>query len=75
MMISRTALLYDGLICAMEGYHMGITAENLAKEYNISREEQDELAFLSHMRAIEAQQKGIFKDEIVPVEIVTKKIQ
>jgi len=47
------SMLYDGLVCAMEGYHMGITAENLAKKYNISREEQDELALLSHQRAVE----------------------
>jgi len=66
-------LLNDGLVCAMEGCHMGITAENLAKEYNITREEQDELALLSHTRAIKAQQNGIFKDEIVPIEIKTKK--
>jgi acetyl-CoA C-acetyltransferase len=52
---------------------MGVTAENLAKEYNITREEQDELAVLSHARAIEAIGKGIFKDEIVPVEIKGKK--
>lgn len=66
-------LLNDGLVCAMEGYHMGITAENLVKEYNISREEQDELALLSHKRAVVAQQKGLFKDEIVPIELKTKK--
>ncbi|MPN14136.1 Acetyl-CoA acetyltransferase [bioreactor metagenome] len=66
-------MLYDGLVCAIEGYHMGVTAENLAKEFSISREEQDELAFLSHTRALEAQRKGIFKDEIVPVEIQNKK--
>lgn len=69
----KDSMLYDGLVCAIEGYHMGVTAENLAKEFSISREEQDELAFLSHTRALEAQRKGIFKDEIVPVEIQNKK--
>ncbi len=44
----KDSMLHDGLICAMEGYHMGITAENLATEYGITREEQDELALMSH---------------------------
>jgi len=69
----KDSMLYDGLVCAIEGYHMGVTAENLAKQYSISREEQDELAFLSHTRALEAQRKGVFKDEIIPVEIQNKK--
>ncbi|MDW7669224.1 MAG: acetyl-CoA C-acetyltransferase [Bacillota bacterium] len=67
------SMLYDGLVCAMEGYHMGITAENLAKKYNISREEQDELALLSHQRATKAQKNNLFKNEIVPVEIKNRK--
>lgn len=67
------ALLYDALLDAFAGYHMGITAENLATEYNISREEQDELALLSHQRAIAAIESGKFKDEIVPVEVKTRK--
>ncbi len=67
------SMLYDGLVCAMEGYHMGITAENLAKKYNISREEQDELALLSHQRAVEAQKNNLFEDEIIPVEIKSRK--
>ena len=67
------SMLYDGLVCAMEGYHMGITAENLAKKYNISREEQDELALLSHQRAVEAQKNNLFKDEIIPIEIKSRK--
>lgn len=69
----KDSMLYDGLVCAMEGYHMGVTAENLARQYNISREEQDELAYLSHMRAIDSQTKGIFKEEIIPIEIQNKK--
>lgn len=67
------SMLYDGLVCAMMGYHMGITAENLAERYSISREEQDQLAVLSHQRAISAIQKGTFSEEIVPVTIETRK--
>lgn len=61
------SMLYDALIDAFFNYHMGVTAENLAAKYNISRQEQDELAFLSHQRATEAIRKGKFKEEIVPV--------
>ncbi len=66
-------MLYDGLICAFCNYHMGITAENLAEKYNITREEQDRLAYESHMRAVKAIKEGKFKEEIVPVEIPRKK--
>ena len=66
-------LLHDGLVCAMQGYHMGVTAENLAKKYGITREEQDELALLSHQRAVAAMAAGKFKQEIVPVTIETRK--
>lgn len=66
-------MLSDGLVCAMMGYHMGITAENLAERYGITREEQDQLALMSHQRAIKALQEGKFKEEIVPVSIETKK--
>lgn len=66
-------MLYDGLVCAMMGYHMGITAENLAEQYQISRQEQDELAYLSHKRAISAIDRGTFAAEITPVEIQTRK--
>ncbi|MEW6424797.1 MAG: thiolase family protein [Bacillota bacterium] len=67
------ALLYDALHDAFHGYHMGVTAENLAERYGISRQEQDELAFLSHQRAVTAIREGKFKEEIVPVEVKTKK--
>lgn len=67
------SMLYDGLVCAIMGYHMGNTAENLAQQYNISRQEQDELAVLSHQRAIRAIQAGTFDAEIVPVTIQTRK--
>lgn len=52
---------------------MGVTAENLAKKYNIAREEQDEIAYRSHKLAIEAIDKGLFNDEIVPVEVAKSK--
>lgn len=66
------AMLHDGLFDAFYDYHMGVTAENLAQQYAISREEQDELAFLSHQRALQAIQSGKFTEEIVPVEVKTK---
>lgn len=66
-------LMVGGLIDPWNDYHMGITAENIAEKYNISREEQDELALLSHQRACNAIAKGLFKDEIVPVEVTSKK--
>lgn len=66
-------LTHDGLVCAMCDYHMGITAENLAENYDIKREEQDEIALLSHQRARMAQKEGRFDDEIAPVLIKTKK--
>ncbi|ABO50021.1 acetyl-CoA acetyltransferase [Desulforamulus reducens MI-1] len=67
------ALTYDGLNDAFYGYHMGITTENLVEKYNISRQEQDELAILSHQRSTAAIQAGKFKEEIIPVEIKTRK--
>ncbi|NSW82814.1 MAG: thiolase family protein [Syntrophothermus sp.] len=66
-------MLYDALIDAFGNGHQGITAENLAEMYNISREEQDEWAFISHQRACQAIKEGKFKDEIVPIEVKTKK--
>jgi acetyl-CoA C-acetyltransferase len=67
------ALTHDGLVCDLSGYHMGVTAENLAEEFNISREEQDELAMLSHERAAKAIEEGRFAEEMVPVTIKTRK--
>ncbi len=67
------SMLYDGLVCAIMGYHMGNTAENLAQKYNITRQEQDELALLSHQRAVKAIQGGVFDAEIVPVTIESRK--
>jgi acetyl-CoA C-acetyltransferase len=67
------SMLYDGLICALMGYHMGITAENLAERYEVSRREQDELAFMSHQRAVKATADGTFGDEMVPVTVQGRK--
>ncbi|MDI9610252.1 MAG: acetyl-CoA C-acetyltransferase [Archaeoglobales archaeon] len=66
-------MVFDGLWEKFYGYHMGFTAENIAELYEISREEQDKLAYESHMRAVRAIDEGKFKDEIVPVEIRQKK--
>ena len=66
-------LLRDGLMCAVNDYHMGVTAENVAERYGISREDQDVFAFESQRRAGAALAAGVFKDEIVPVAIPQKK--
>lgn len=67
------AMIKDGLWDAFNHYHMGITAENIAERFAVSREEQDRFAERSQSRAIEAGQKGLFKDEIIPLEIKSKK--
>ena len=66
-------MITDGLWDVYNQYHMGITAENVAKKYGISREQQDALAFASQSKAAAAQDAGYFKDEIVPVAIAQKK--
>jgi acetyl-CoA C-acetyltransferase len=66
-------MVFDGLFEIFYGYHMGITAENIAEKYQISREEQDELGALSHQRARKAIADGLFKDEIAPVIIPQRK--
>lgn len=66
-------MVNDGLTDAFEHYHMGITAENVAEKYNITREEQDQFAINSQKKAIAAVDGGKFANEITPVEIVTKK--
>jgi acetyl-CoA C-acetyltransferase len=66
-------MVMDGLFEIFYGYHMGLTAENIAEKYGISREEQDELGALSHQRARQAILKGLFKDAIVPVVIPQRK--
>jgi acetyl-CoA C-acetyltransferase len=67
------SMIVDGLWDVYNNYHMGTTAENIARQYNISRREQDEFAAASQQKAEAAQKLGRFKDEIVPVEIVSKK--
>jgi len=62
-------MLWDGVTAIGVGPAMGITAENLAEKYNISRESQDELAYQSHMKAVSAIKQGRFKEEIVPIEV------
>ncbi len=66
-------MVFDGLFEIFYGYHMGLTAENIASIYDISRQEQDELGVLSHQRARKTIADGFFKDEIVPVIIKTRK--
>ena len=66
-------MVFDGLFEIFYGYHMGITAENIAEKMGISRQEQDELGALSHQRALKAIADGLFKDEIVPVIIPQRK--
>lgn len=66
-------LVFDGLHEIFYGYHMGITAENIAEKYGISRQEQDELGALSHQRAVAAIAEGLFKEEIVPVLLPQRK--
>jgi acetyl-CoA C-acetyltransferase len=66
-------MILDGLWDAFNQYHMGVTAENVARKYDISRREQDEFALQSQLKAEAAQKAGKFKDEIIPFEIVTKK--
>lgn len=67
------SLLSDGLVCALENYHMGVTAENLAEKYGISRAEQDEFSLASQQKAIQAIKEGRFQPEIVPVPVPQKK--
>ncbi|MEX2354188.1 MAG: acetyl-CoA C-acyltransferase, partial [Gammaproteobacteria bacterium] len=69
----RDTMIVDGLWDAFNDYHMGVTAENIAKKFNISREEQDEFAAASQQKTEAAQNNDLFKDEIVPVSIPQRK--
>ena len=69
----KDSMIIDGLWCAMNNYHMGTTAENIAQKYNISKEEQDEFATFSQNKTEEAQKNGYFKNEISPIKIKIKK--
>ncbi len=66
-------MINDGLFDVYNKYHMGITAENVAKKYDISRDKQDAFALASQQKAVAAQEAGKFKDEIVPITIPQKK--
>src|SRR5262249_32386022 len=67
------SMIVDGLWDVYNQYHMGVTAENVARKYDVSRHDQDEFAAASQQKAHAAQRAGRFKDEITPVEIVSRK--
>lgn len=69
----QDGMVYDGLWCAFENHHMGNSAEWIAREYNVSRADQDQLAFDSHRKAVAAMDAGRFKDEITSVPLPSKK--
>ena len=66
-------MVHDGLTDAFNDYHMGITAENIAEKYHISREEQDNFSYNSQQKAIRAVDSGAFDKEIVPIPLISKK--
>jgi len=66
-------MIKDGLWDAFNGYHMGITAENVARQFQITRDDQDQFALASQNKAEAAQKAGKFKDEIVPVTVKSRK--
>tara|TARA_B100001248_G_scaffold12835_1_gene8427 strand:- start:1791 stop:2963 length:1173 start_codon:yes stop_codon:yes gene_type:complete len=66
-------MIKDGLWDAFHGYHMGITAENVAEKFQVTRDEQDKFALKSQKKALEAQKENKFKDEIIDMKIKTKK--
>lgn len=67
------SMINDGLWCAFNDYHMGITAENVAEKYEVTREQQDEFSAWSQQKAVQAIEDGKFKDEIIPVVIPQRK--
>jgi len=69
----KDSMVVDGLWCAINDYHMGVTAENIADEFKISRSEQDSFAANSQQKTQAAQSEGIFSDEITAVEIPQRK--
>lgn len=71
--VLNDSLMYDALIDPYNNYHMGVTAENVAEQWGLTREQLDEFAAWSQQKYEEAQKRGVFKDEIVPIEIQTKK--
>jgi acetyl-CoA C-acetyltransferase len=71
--LARDTMIHDGLWDIFNDYHMGTTAENVAKKYDIGREEQDEFAARSQQRAEAAQKAGYFKEQIIPIEVPQRK--
>lgn len=71
--IMKDSMIVDGLWCAMNNYHMGTTAENIAKEWEITKDEQDSFATNSQNKAEIAQKEGRFNNEIIPITIRSKK--
>jgi acetyl-CoA C-acetyltransferase len=69
----KDSMILDGLWCAFDDHHMGMTGEIIAEKFGASREEQDEYAASSHQKALHAIEKGYFKDEVVPVEVPQRK--
>ncbi|MCK4263355.1 MAG: acetyl-CoA C-acetyltransferase, partial [Candidatus Aminicenantes bacterium] len=69
----KDAMIIDGLWCAFDDQHMGMTGEVIAEKFGVTRQEQDEYAVSSHQKALNAIEKGYFKDEIVPVEVPQRK--
>ena len=69
----KDSMIVDGLWCAMNDYHMGTTAENIAEKYNISKEDQDQFATESQNKTENAQKNNHFNNEIIPIEIKSKK--
>ena len=67
------SMIIDGLWDAYNNYHMGITAENIAEKYQITREDQDSFAFQSQKKARNAIKAKKFKDEIIPIKVKNKK--
>src|SRR5947208_8954817 len=67
------AMVYDGLWDIFNDYHMGVTAENVAEKYGVSRDEADEYSLRSHQLAARAAEEGAFTDQIVPIEIKQRK--
>ena len=66
-------MVYDGLWEIFYNYHMGVTSENIAEKYGITREEQDQFALQSHQKAVAAQDAGHFAEEIVPLKVPQRK--
>jgi acetyl-CoA C-acetyltransferase len=67
------AMILEGLWCAFEDHHMGMWAENIAIEFEVSRQDQDEFAAASHQKAARAWERGVFAEEVVPVEVSQRK--